>query len=324
MRPRSHPRRRAALLLLTCSLGLGSVTAIRPQGEPAMSEERNTIEIFRRGSLGVVHVRADLAPRLPMEGNAGPTGTGSGFVLDTAGRILTGFHVIRDRNVIEVTPSNGHRAGAGLRGSAPQMDIALLRVDAAAEELTALPLGDCHARRLAACPGHPSAPGSPAVWTAPSLRRFRWRYKEHLPSSHFPIEPHQAPAAQDGVPMVGVGREGFATQPRYPRAGNQIPALPGIGVIVDHADRPGPARLLTVPPRKQVGRRGVSWINVGLRNALHLHRLSPNFPDQTAEQLGRMRGVAEREFPAGLIGEDSRRVGPVRGGAVQPGRVRHA
>jgi len=77
-----------------------------------------------------------------MEGDGGPTGTGSGFVLDTMGRILTGFHVIRDRNVIEVALSNGRRVGARLIGTAPQLDIALLQVDAPVNELSALPLGD--------------------------------------------------------------------------------------------------------------------------------------------------------------------------------------
>jgi serine protease Do len=134
---RGHP----ALLLLTWSLGLGLATAVRAQGEPPTPDERNTIEIFRRASPGLVHIQARLALRPPMEGDGG-TGTGSGFVLDTAGRILTGFHVIRDRNVIEVTLSNGHRVGARLLGTAPQLDIALLQVDASADELTALPLGD--------------------------------------------------------------------------------------------------------------------------------------------------------------------------------------
>lgn len=130
------------LVVLTWSLALAWTTAVRAQSEPATPDERNTIEIFRQASPGVVHVRARLAIGTPMEGDVGPTGTGSGFVLDTAGHILTGFHVIRDRNVIEVTLSNGHRVTARLIGTAPQLDIALLQVDAPANALTALPLGN--------------------------------------------------------------------------------------------------------------------------------------------------------------------------------------
>lgn len=142
MRLQSRSCRRPALLLLTWSLAVGSVTAVRAQGEPATPDERNTIEIFRQAGPGVVHVRSRLVTGAPMEGDGGPTGTGSGFVLDTAGRILTGFHVIRDRNVIEVTLSSGRRVEARLIGTAPQLDIALLQVDAPANELTALPLGN--------------------------------------------------------------------------------------------------------------------------------------------------------------------------------------
>lgn len=142
MRPPSHSRRRAVFLLLLCSAAPGLATAVRAQSEPLFPDERNTIEIFRRAGPGVVHVQARLAPRSPLEGDGGPTGTGSGFVLDTVGRILTGFHVIRDRNVIEVALSNGRRVTARLIGTAPQLDIALLQVDASGKELTALPLGN--------------------------------------------------------------------------------------------------------------------------------------------------------------------------------------
>lgn len=142
MRPQSPSRRRSALLLLTWSLGLGLASTVRAQGLPPMPDERNTIAIFRQASPGVVHIRAHLAARPGVEGDGGSPGIGSGFVLDTAGRILTGFHVIRDRNVIEVALSNGRRVTARLIGTAPQLDIALLQVDAPAKELSALPLGD--------------------------------------------------------------------------------------------------------------------------------------------------------------------------------------
>lgn len=141
MRLHGQSGRHLTVLLFLGILGMGSVTAVRAQDEPSLPDERNTIETFRRAGPGVVHIRARLALQPPMEGDGG-TGTGSGFVLDTVGRILTGFHVVRDRNVIEVTLGNGRRAAARLIGTAPQLDIALLQVDASPTELTPLPLGD--------------------------------------------------------------------------------------------------------------------------------------------------------------------------------------
>lgn len=111
--------------------------------EPRLtSDERNTVDIFRRASRGVVHIRARATMTSLFEAHAMESSTGTGFAVDTDGRILTAFHVIKDKNEITVVLSNGREFTARLIGTAPQLDIALLQVDAPKDELFPLVLGD--------------------------------------------------------------------------------------------------------------------------------------------------------------------------------------
>lgn len=105
-------------------------------------DERNTIEVFRQASRGVVHIEARATMESRFEKHVTESSTGSGFVLDPEGRILTAFHVVEGKNQIDVILSSGRRLRARLVGTAPQLDIALLQVNAPAEELFPLPLGD--------------------------------------------------------------------------------------------------------------------------------------------------------------------------------------
>ncbi|OFV86613.1 MAG: hypothetical protein A3D93_06380 [Acidobacteria bacterium RIFCSPHIGHO2_12_FULL_67_30] len=130
---------KALSLALFVLLGAGSVSA---QTARLTEDERNTIEVFRRASRSIVHIEVRAAMESSFEKHVMEGGTGSGFVLDTEGRILTAFHVIEDKNQIDVILSGGRRLAARLVGTAPRLDIALLQVDAAKEELFPLPLGD--------------------------------------------------------------------------------------------------------------------------------------------------------------------------------------
>jgi S1-C subfamily serine protease len=105
-------------------------------------DERNTIEVFRRASQGVVHISARATTTSPFEKRPMESSTGTGFSIDTGGRILTAFHVIKDKDEITVILSNHHEFAARLLGTAPQLDIALLQVDAPKDELSPLALGN--------------------------------------------------------------------------------------------------------------------------------------------------------------------------------------
>ena len=73
-----------------------------------------------------------------------PQGTGSGFIWDNQGHIITNFHVIQDARRAEVTLADQSSWPAELVGYAVEKDLAVLRIDAPAERLKAIRLGTSH------------------------------------------------------------------------------------------------------------------------------------------------------------------------------------
>lgn len=112
------------------------------QKSPLLDDERNTIEVFRRASQAVVHISARSTMTSPFEKHTLESSTGTGFFIDTDGRILTAFHVIKDKDEITVTLGNRHQLAGRVVGTVPQLDIALLQVAAAKDEVTPLVMGD--------------------------------------------------------------------------------------------------------------------------------------------------------------------------------------
>lgn len=129
-------------LLWPASLG-GQTLPARPGNWT--TEESNTVEIFRRVSRGVVHIEVRKTAESQFKKSISDSQTGTGFIYDRAGRILTAYHVIQGNNQIDVILSNGRRLRARLVGTAPQLDLALLQVSAPADELFPLTLGDSRA-----------------------------------------------------------------------------------------------------------------------------------------------------------------------------------
>jgi S1-C subfamily serine protease len=76
------------------------------------------------------------------------TATGSGFVYDTEGRIVTNNHVIDGANSITVTFINGTIVPASVVGADPYSDIAVIQVSAPAALLKPLRLGDSSALKV--------------------------------------------------------------------------------------------------------------------------------------------------------------------------------
>jgi S1-C subfamily serine protease len=107
------------------------------------TEEQVNIAVYESVNQSVVNIttRAYRSDLLFME--VTPTeGSGSGSVLDKNGHILTNFHVVEGAQQIQVTLANGESYSAGLVGQDPSNDIAVLRIDAPAEELKPIVLGD--------------------------------------------------------------------------------------------------------------------------------------------------------------------------------------
>src|SRR6266516_4248034 len=106
-------------------------------------------QIYQQDSPGVAFIQAESAPRPPSPfnpfgGSGGGTATGSGFVIDTDGHILTNAHVVQGADKIEVTFPQDQQAPvtADVVGADPSTDIAVLKVDPSSQDLHPLPLGN--------------------------------------------------------------------------------------------------------------------------------------------------------------------------------------
>jgi S1-C subfamily serine protease len=116
--------------------------AVTARGDLA-ADELNTIDIFRANSPAVVHVTSIALRRGFFSLNAVeiPQGTGSGFVWDNLGRIVTNYHVISDANRVQVTMADNSTWKAVLVGVAPDKDIAVLQIDAPSHLLKPIAIG---------------------------------------------------------------------------------------------------------------------------------------------------------------------------------------
>lgn len=115
---------------------------ITARGELA-GDERNTIEIFKANSPSVVYVTSIALRRGIFSLNAVeiPQGTGSGFVWDKSGRIVTNYHVISDASRVNVTMADNSTWKAVLVGVAPDKDLAVLQIDAPSHRLQPITIG---------------------------------------------------------------------------------------------------------------------------------------------------------------------------------------
>jgi S1-C subfamily serine protease len=116
-------------------------------------DSRSVADIYRREGAGVVFVQAngassgDSSPFGLPEG--GGTATGSGFVVDAQGTILTNAHVVSGSGDVEVRfDEDGKTVDAEVVGTDPSTDLAVLRVDPDDADLQPLPLGSSDDARV--------------------------------------------------------------------------------------------------------------------------------------------------------------------------------
>jgi len=112
--------------------------AIEPRGELAPLEEA-FIEVFQKCSPSVAHINTSSLMRT-YRGVREQTGSGSGFVWDTAGVIVTNHHVIENAQEVTVTLAGGNYR-ADVVASSPPHDLAILRLRGRPNGLVPLLLG---------------------------------------------------------------------------------------------------------------------------------------------------------------------------------------
>jgi len=120
----------------------GSARPITARGNLA-EDEKSTIELYNQSRQGVVNITtlANRKTGINLNIQQMPEGTGSGFVWDDAGHIVTNFHVIQNADAAQITFADQSVFQARLVGYFADKDLAVLKVDAPKGKLKPLPLG---------------------------------------------------------------------------------------------------------------------------------------------------------------------------------------
>ena len=127
----------------------GTRTVIRPAAatqtaEPAAStsESMSVSEIYEKTSKSVVEITSISSESTPFGQEEQAQGQGSGFVYDAEGHIVTNQHVVDGAQTVSVRFWDGSTYDGTVVGSDPSTDLAVVKVDAPANVLQPLALGN--------------------------------------------------------------------------------------------------------------------------------------------------------------------------------------
>lgn len=129
-------------IILSLVTGASSLSAITHAF--STDDERNSVEVFEAARPSVVFVTNQQLARDPYSFDlvTVPRGSGTGFVWNDKGYIVTNFHVVEGARQITITLQDQSNWPAEVVGLAPERDLAVLKIDASKAKLHALPLGD--------------------------------------------------------------------------------------------------------------------------------------------------------------------------------------
>ncbi len=116
--------------------------AVSPRG-PLAADEQAHVDLFKRASPSVVHITSLGVQRDLFSQNVQqvPRGTGTGFVWDDRGHVVTNFHVIQGAQGARVTLADQSSWDATLVGAFADRDLAVLRIEAPKDKLPPIAVG---------------------------------------------------------------------------------------------------------------------------------------------------------------------------------------
>jgi S1-C subfamily serine protease len=118
---------------------------VTPRGDLG-ADEKSTIQLFKQTIPSVVFITtlSETYDIRTGDQTEVPQGTGSGFMWDDAGDIVTNFHVVRDAAAARVTLADHTSYPAELVGVAPEYDLAVVRIHAPKDKLRPILVGSSH------------------------------------------------------------------------------------------------------------------------------------------------------------------------------------
>ena len=117
----------------------GEPRMVTPRGDLA-GMEQTFVEVFQRCSPSVAHINTSALVRTGWGRVAEQLGSGSGFVWDRAGTVVTNHHVVENATEVQVTV-DGRNFRADVLASSPAHDLAVLRLRGGLGDLVPLAVG---------------------------------------------------------------------------------------------------------------------------------------------------------------------------------------
>ena len=134
--PGPQPTATPLVLVITATPGPPDVVAAGPD-----IEEQLVSSVYQRVSPAVVYITSKVIQYSFFWGPIPQEGTGSGFLIDREGHIVTNNHVVAGAEEVEVTLGDGGVLPARVVGTDPYNDLAVLKIDAEAARLIPVELG---------------------------------------------------------------------------------------------------------------------------------------------------------------------------------------
>ena len=128
----------------------GKPRTITPAPAELTPDERASIAVFERATKSVVFISNTAVQRdfWSLDLFEVPQGSGSGFVWNNQGHIVTNFHVVYGASSIKVTLADRSEYKAALIGADPDHDLAVLQIHAPVESLSPVTVGTSHDLRV--------------------------------------------------------------------------------------------------------------------------------------------------------------------------------
>jgi len=113
---------------------------------PLYKNEADLAALYEKTLPSVVHVNnlSEQVDRFSLNVQQVPRGSGSGFVWDKQGHIVTNYHVVEGANAVQVVLSDGSSYKAANVFVYPEKDLAVLKIDAPESKLVPIPIGTSH------------------------------------------------------------------------------------------------------------------------------------------------------------------------------------
>jgi S1-C subfamily serine protease len=141
------PTAASAIVPLTATTASPVAIPISDETEAVNALESQVIAVYEAVSPSVVNITNRsyvymFRQAVPQEGS------GSGFVYDTEGHIVTNYHVVENAEELLVTLANGQLYEAEIVGTDPANDLAVIRIDVGADLPEPVALGDSDELRV--------------------------------------------------------------------------------------------------------------------------------------------------------------------------------